>query len=61
MSVIEQNQFYLNAISTVFNKDESLGNPKNRVINGLHKLLTEYNKTHFRKPIKLANHVHYTI
>lgn len=61
MSVIEQNQFYLNTISTIFNNDESLGNPKNRVINGLHKLLTEYNKTHFRNPIKLANHVHYTI
>jgi hypothetical protein len=34
--------------------------PKERIINGLHKVITEYNKTHSRNPIMLSEHVHYT-
>jgi hypothetical protein len=36
--------------------DTSLGKkPKQRIINGLHKLLTEYNSTHSRNPIMLSS------
>ena len=60
-SVIMRNQALLDAINHAFQNDESLGKSKDRVINGLHKLITRYNKTHSRNPIMLASHVHYVV
>jgi hypothetical protein len=60
-SVIMRNQALLDAINHAFYNDESLGNQKDRVINGLHKLITRYNKTHSRNPIMLASHIHYVV
>lgn len=60
-SVLQQNAILLNYINTKFASDERLGKkPKERIINGLHKVITEYNKTHSRNPIMLSEHVHYT-
>ena len=60
-SVIIQNQILLNAINTAFANRTDLGSkPKSRIIEGLHRLITEYNKTHSRNPIMLSEHVHYT-
>lgn len=59
-SIIGKNRVILNAINNLFKDDTTLGNkPKERIINGLHKVLTAYNSTHTRKPIMLAEHVHY--
>ena len=60
-SEILQNHDLLQVLNKIFENDASLGKPKDRVINGLHKLLTEYNKNHFRNPIQLAANVHYMI
>jgi hypothetical protein len=60
-SVLQQNAILLNYINTRFASDKRLGKkPKERIINGLHKVITEYNKTHSRNPIMLSEHVHYT-
>ena len=60
-SILQQNEILLDLINTEFAHDKSLGKkPKERIINGLHKVITEYNKTHSRNPIMLAEHVHYT-
>lgn len=60
-SVILQNHIILNAINGKFKDDESLGvKVKDRVKNGLHRALTQYNLTHSRNPIMLAPNVHYT-
>lgn len=60
-SLVSKNQAILNAINNLFKDDITLGNkPKERIINGLHKILTEYNSTHTRNPIMLSEHVHYT-
>ena len=59
-SILAKNIALLNAINARFAQDESLGKkPKSRIIKGLHNLLTEYNKTHTRNPIMLAEHIHY--
>ena len=60
-SEIVMHHALLQAIESAFINDESLGKPKERVTNGLHKLLTNYNKEHFRNPIQLAPNVHYVI
>jgi hypothetical protein len=60
-SVLQQNDILLNYINTKFASDKRLGKkPKEKIINGLHKVITEYNKTHSRNPIMLSEHVHYT-
>lgn len=60
-SVITINAKILEAINNTFRDDASLGKkPKDRIINGLHRIITEYNKTHSRNPIMLSEHVHYT-
>ena len=60
-SVIVINAKILEAINNTFKDDSSLGKkPKDRIINGLHRIITEYNKTHSRNPIMLSEHVHYT-
>ena len=59
-SVIEQNSLLLQALNEAFANDENLGKkPKQRITNGLHNLITAYNKTHSRNPIMLSSHVHY--
>lgn len=58
---IVRNHNLINLINKAFINDTSLGDPKNRVLNGLHKITLEYNKNHFRNPIKLAQHVHFML
>lgn len=59
-SVIASNHALLKAINNAFKDREDLGKkPEERITNGLHKLITAYNKTHTRNPIMLAQHVHY--
>lgn len=59
-SPILKNHALLRAINEAFKDDTRLGKkPKERITNGLHKLLTEYNKTHTRNPIMLSSQVHY--
>lgn len=59
-SVITKNQAILNALNNAFANDTSLGKePKERIIKGLHKLTTQYNKTHSRNPIMIASQIHY--
>ena len=59
-SVITKNQVILNALNNAFANDASLGKkPKERIINGLHNLITQYNKTHSRNPIMIASQIHY--
>jgi trans-aconitate methyltransferase len=54
-SYIFKNHNILNAINEAFRYDSSLGsNEKERITNGLHKLLTEHNRTHSRNPIMLS-------
>ena len=60
-SEITTHHALLGAIESAFINDASLGTRKKRVANGLHKLLTKYNKEHFRNPIQLAPNVHYII
>ena len=60
-SVITKNQSLLEAINKAFSGRPEYGSPKDRVINGLHAVLTNYNKTHSRSPIMLSPHVHYVI
>ena len=60
-SIIIQQQILLNAINKAFAGRTDLGSKhKTRIIEGLHRLVTEYNKTHNRNPIMLSEHVHYT-
>lgn len=59
-SVITKNQAILNALNNAFANDTSLGKkPKERIIKGLHNLITQYNKTHSRNPIMMASQIHY--
>lgn len=59
-SKIFNNQVLLNDINKAFKDNTELGKTaKDRITNGLHSLLTEYNKTHSRNPIALAQQVHY--
>ena len=59
-SVITKHQKLLDAINNTFKDDASLGSkPKNRIIKGLHYLISSYNQTHSRNPIMLSEHVHY--
>ena len=59
-SALGRNDYLLKCINAAFAEDVSLGsNPKERIIKGLHNLITEYNQTHSRKPIMLSEHVHY--
>ena len=61
-SVIERGDLLRKIINKTFGLDLSLGSDvKSRVINGLHKVITEYNNTHSRNPIMLAEHIHYTL
>ena len=60
-SPILRNQVILQFINKAFAGNPAYGKkPKQRIINGLHKLLTEYNSTHSRNPIMLSPQVHYT-
>ena len=59
--VISNNVQILNAINQAYASDTSLGkNAKKRILNGLHRDITKYNKTHGRNPIMLAPNIHYT-
>ena len=59
--VISNNDQILNAINQAYAYDTSLGkNAKKRILNGLHRDITKYNKTHGRNPIMLAPNIHYT-
>ena len=59
-SPIFKNHTLLRAINEAFKDDARLGKkPKERITNGLHKLVTEYNRTHTRNPIMISPQVHY--
>ena len=59
-SVIMDNQALLNAINGAFIDRTDLGKkPKQRITQGLYKLITWYNQTHTRNPIMLSPHVHF--
>lgn len=59
--VISNNDQILNAINQAYAYDTSLGkNAKKRILNGLHRDITKYNKIHGRNPIMLAPNIHYT-
>lgn len=50
----------LNIINNRFKDRADLGKkPKERIINGLHQVITQYNQTHTKYPIMLSEHVHY--
>ena len=61
-SLLQKGHLLRTIINHTFGSDESLGsNVKSRVLNGLHKIITEYNKEHSRNPIMLSEHIHYTL
>ena len=51
-SVVAKHQAILEYFNNVFGND---------AINGLHKVITEYNKTHHKNPIMLAANIHYVV
>ena len=59
-NVILDNQALLDTINEAFADRADLGKkPKQRITQGLHKLITWYNQTHTRNPIMLSPHVHF--